>query len=299
MGKFIDLTGQKFDRWTVVELAGRGKDRRPSWLCRCDCGTEKVVSGGNLRTGNSKSCGCLTREFRVNDITGEKFGRYTVLHQIETYEYKNRGVRYLCRCECGTEKIVRGDSLRASHIVSCGCYQRSLPKKKVEDLTGRRFTRLTVLSFLGPAKRKGYLWTCKCDCGTVKAVNGHELRYGSTKSCGCLNQEQIFTRARKHGQSGTKEYARAASNKRRAQKLQATPSWFASEEEAVREFYESCPEGFHVDHKEPILGQRYGICGLHTLANLQYLSAADNIKKSNKFTPYIQYPSGQIMPLEV
>jgi hypothetical protein len=35
---------------------------QPYWLCRCDCGTEKIVSAGNLRSGHTQSCGCLWRE---------------------------------------------------------------------------------------------------------------------------------------------------------------------------------------------------------------------------------------------
>ena len=62
MGKLIELTGKKFGRWTVVSEAGRGKRRAVTWLCRCECGTQKVISGNNLRSGNTKSCGCLSQE---------------------------------------------------------------------------------------------------------------------------------------------------------------------------------------------------------------------------------------------
>jgi hypothetical protein len=55
--QFIDLTGRRFGRWRVLHYA---KQRR--WLCRCDCGARVVVRGAELRTGQSKSCGCLGRE---------------------------------------------------------------------------------------------------------------------------------------------------------------------------------------------------------------------------------------------
>jgi hypothetical protein len=59
-----DLTGRVFDRWTVIE---RGPDRPRTarrgpvarWWCTCECGTKKLVLGANLRSGGSKSCGCL------------------------------------------------------------------------------------------------------------------------------------------------------------------------------------------------------------------------------------------------
>ena len=57
-----DLTGQRFNRLLVVSLEGRRiKCGRSRWLwrCECDCGTETVVEGGCLRSGDSKSCGCL------------------------------------------------------------------------------------------------------------------------------------------------------------------------------------------------------------------------------------------------
>lgn len=60
MTALIDLTGWKFTRFTVIRRVERGQ--RTFWLCRCDCGKKRVVAGGNLRSGNSASCGCLQRE---------------------------------------------------------------------------------------------------------------------------------------------------------------------------------------------------------------------------------------------
>jgi hypothetical protein len=54
----IDLTGQRFGRLRVVDFAGKS-DARCMWLCVCDCGTKTAVSTDNLRSGNTKSCGCL------------------------------------------------------------------------------------------------------------------------------------------------------------------------------------------------------------------------------------------------
>jgi hypothetical protein len=61
MGKFIDLTGMKFGRLTVIERAeNRGK--KPCWLCKCECGNEKVIMGIHLKSGATTSCGCLRSE---------------------------------------------------------------------------------------------------------------------------------------------------------------------------------------------------------------------------------------------
>lgn len=59
-----DLIGQRFGRLTVTEYVGTNKTRHSLWKCRCDCGNEIVVAGGNLKKGNTKSCGCLHNEGR-------------------------------------------------------------------------------------------------------------------------------------------------------------------------------------------------------------------------------------------
>lgn len=64
MSKHVDVTGQKFGRLLVVGKAGIAvsigkRARRVSlWLCRCDCGAEMTVRLGNLKSGNTSSCGC-------------------------------------------------------------------------------------------------------------------------------------------------------------------------------------------------------------------------------------------------
>ena len=59
---FIDITGKKFGRWLVIEMDLSCDKNRVHWICRCDCGTKKSVSAKELRTGRTKSCGCLNRE---------------------------------------------------------------------------------------------------------------------------------------------------------------------------------------------------------------------------------------------
>jgi hypothetical protein len=57
-----DLAGQTFGRLTAVRFSRRTATRRAMWLCRCECGREVEADGGNLRAGNTSSCGCLRRE---------------------------------------------------------------------------------------------------------------------------------------------------------------------------------------------------------------------------------------------
>ena len=55
-----DLTGQRFNRWTVIGYVGNPSGRT-RWLCRCDCGREKIVLGRTLTNGSSTCCGCSRR----------------------------------------------------------------------------------------------------------------------------------------------------------------------------------------------------------------------------------------------
>lgn len=58
----IDLSGKRFGRLTVLRYDHTDKCGHGMWLCQCDCGNKKIVIGGNLKSGNSKSCGCLHNE---------------------------------------------------------------------------------------------------------------------------------------------------------------------------------------------------------------------------------------------
>lgn len=60
--RYIDLTGQKFTRLSVVAFGGKDKYHNAKWLCRCDCGTEKLVVAAALKSGATQSCGCLNKE---------------------------------------------------------------------------------------------------------------------------------------------------------------------------------------------------------------------------------------------
>lgn len=62
MCRLQDLTGQKFGRLTVLKRVGSAKGYRPAWLCKCDCGNEKVVTSGAMKSGNTVSCGCFLKE---------------------------------------------------------------------------------------------------------------------------------------------------------------------------------------------------------------------------------------------
>ena len=74
MPKLLDRTNMRYGRLLVIRHAGKDKRNKHLWLCKCDCGNEKVVVADNLSSKKSKSCGCLKREFL------EKRGHYWELY---------------------------------------------------------------------------------------------------------------------------------------------------------------------------------------------------------------------------
>ena len=67
MSEKKDLTGERFGRLVVIREAGRAKDGKVLWLCKCDCGREKVVCGSSLtrRKNPTVSCGCWNEEKKI------------------------------------------------------------------------------------------------------------------------------------------------------------------------------------------------------------------------------------------
>lgn len=131
MSKLIDLTGQDFGYWHVIERAPNNAQGRGMWKCICTaCGKEKVVDEGHLRRGNSTNCGCIRmekmRQSRIKDETGKTYG-YLYVNRQATNEEKPRqdkqGIYWVCTCtKCGKENvIVLGDYLRNGDTQSCGC----------------------------------------------------------------------------------------------------------------------------------------------------------------------------------
>lgn len=88
MGRIVDLVGQRFGRLQVKSLFGTSPTR---WNTVCDCGKEKVVSSDNLRSGKSRSCGCLRIEVACRQLGVEPTGRPPVPHRIfDKYRYNAR-----------------------------------------------------------------------------------------------------------------------------------------------------------------------------------------------------------------
>ena len=62
MPKINDILGKRFGRLLVIDTSPKRQNGKACWVCRCDCGNEKTISGSTLRQGYSNSCGCLKQE---------------------------------------------------------------------------------------------------------------------------------------------------------------------------------------------------------------------------------------------
>lgn len=106
-----DITNQRFGRLVAIRPEFKDKRNHWHWLCRCDCGNEKVIALSSLTRGLTRSCGCLDKEahlLRPNAATHGMTG--TRLHRIwkamktrcynpNTYDYKTYGAKGIRVCD--------------------------------------------------------------------------------------------------------------------------------------------------------------------------------------------------------
>lgn len=107
--KVVDITGRRFSRWLV--LREFGKDRRGNvlWLCRCDCGSIRLIATNTIRAGQSSSCGCLredyyescrTRSGKSSELIYRSWrGMIHRCTNIENIRYENYGKRGITVCD--------------------------------------------------------------------------------------------------------------------------------------------------------------------------------------------------------
>ncbi len=129
----------------------------------------------------------------VIDIVGQTFGRWTVIKQVKNE--KGRDAKFLCQCQCGTQKEVLGKNLRNGRSQSCGCYkkefnaQQMIARNKAAalDLRGQKYGFLTPLEPTEQRLNGSIIWKCQCDCGNITYVSVDNLRgQHPVKSCGCI-----------------------------------------------------------------------------------------------------------------
>lgn len=127
-----------------------------------------------------------TKNIKVvaDEMVGKTFGSLLVVKRLEKNpDLASRCIRYLCKCNCGKEVEVNGNSLRTGHTTSCGCSRKGINQKDLTSLTSGEIT------FLFPTNERDdghVIWQCQCSCGKQIKLSSHE--FGHTKSCGCVKE---------------------------------------------------------------------------------------------------------------
>lgn len=157
--------------------------RRAEFVCGF-CGKHFISKIVNVKCGATKSCGCALkktqREKSAKNFIGKRFGKLVVMEQVII----NDSPMYKCQCDCGNTTIVKAGNLTSGNTKSCGCLEKELlDKKYFQDLTGQKFGKLTVLSYLGK-KGNARGWHYRCDCGNEVDRTQASLVKGKS-SCGC------------------------------------------------------------------------------------------------------------------
>lgn len=134
---------------------------------------------------------------KLIDLTGQRFGRLTVL-QKDNKRITKSGSYWICQCDCGNIKSIKSSSLRRGEIQSCGCLRNERTKQAkeqlglVDDLIGQRFGLLTVIGKSSKRSAGGSVyWICKCDCENIKEIQSNNLKRkdeNRTISCGCKHR---------------------------------------------------------------------------------------------------------------
>ena len=189
----INEQGNKYGSLTVLELT-KDKNGRTAWLCKCDCGNTKIVRGSDLRTNKithcSKSCPCKVNGNFI-DETNNQYGYLTVLYK-SSLKSPSQKTLWHCKCECGNEIDVLGESLRDGRTKSCGCKTNEfIAAVKSKDIKNQKFGYLIPLEKTEFTSEEGNIWRCKCLCGCNREdiyLSTHRLLSKNTQSCGRLRQ---------------------------------------------------------------------------------------------------------------
>lgn len=187
MSNRVDETGNKYGEWTILRYIPPANREQPksslNYLAQCSCGNIRPVRSSDLKSGKSKSCGCLKNK-KWNIEIGKTYGEITVLYQLKN-RHNNYIQQYHCKCSCGNEVTWPADYINKKK--NCGCkYMEGFDI--IQDMIGEKYGHLTVLKISDKLDRNGKrnYRICQCDCGNITEVYRGHLKDGHTQSCGCL-----------------------------------------------------------------------------------------------------------------
>ena len=131
-----NLVGQRFGRLTVIRDSTKRKNNRVLWECLCDCGNITYVTTNDLTQENTKSCGCLHKNFISNltrkDLTNCRFGKLIALYPTD--KRIDKKIVWHCKCDCGRECDVISTKLISKRTLSCGCLRMSIGEALIAEV---------------------------------------------------------------------------------------------------------------------------------------------------------------------
>lgn len=269
--------GQTFGRLSFLGVSDqRGPGGRQMWRMACACGSAVVLAANKVKTGNTKSCGCLRS---APDLSGLRFGVLAVLGDAARGADGRHRVR--CRCDCGAEVVVAPSDLRKSRgaTVSCGCFRATFGRSNAADLSGRVFGRLTA-GAPASSDRRGVVWSCTCACGAATTALASDLIGGRKVSCGCAVVDKPGLTP-----AGLNARRVAGGHRRRALKRNAGGSFTAAQIDALyraqRGRCACCGVAlrgkFHRDHRVALANG-----GSNDITNIELLCGPCNLSKGAK-----------------
>jgi hypothetical protein len=134
----INLVGERFGELLVLQKSEQKAKSGAVWDCLCSCGKTLAITACNLKSGNTRSCGCVSNQLLwetrdkhglIKNLIGEKFGLLTAISKAKRRSGTNPV--WVCLCECGNETEVIQENLLNGHTKSCGC---NLTKWRIGDV---------------------------------------------------------------------------------------------------------------------------------------------------------------------
>ena len=217
-----NLQGQRFGKLVVLARTKTDKNRNIWWQCVCDCGKETALSTTALRNRHTRSCGCLAKTAsrthgmcttKIYHIWGSLNTRCSNPNDADYSTYGGRGITVCDRWRESFENFFadmggtysEGLSIERNDVN--GNYEPSnckwIPfpeqfhnmRKTIRYAIGTKIGRWTVVSEpVWGVTSNGTGYHCQCECGTQSVIKAATLKYGYSKSCGCLMREMAKSR---------------------------------------------------------------------------------------------------------
>lgn len=165
MNDINGIIGKKFSKLIVIQERGRDKHGSILLECLCDCGKTTIIPKGRIKSGHTGSCGKCNQ-----DISGKKFGKLTVICQVERLKNANQSC-WKCLCDCGNYIVRVGSNLRNGNTKSCGCLQPETVKKINCLPLGQSAINRAKRDYKREAKARNLAWELSDEC-FIKLTQG-------------------------------------------------------------------------------------------------------------------------------